>query len=146
MGDIENAQRAIVKAVSGAVEELAREPSAMMVATPGGRFQVRWDEGGSATALGQLAFFAEFLEVSGLFSRWAETCPMVYTSANAPTEEDVLGTWLLSILDGQWRYAHVAGLRGDTVVQQILGMRKIISDDSLRRALAHLAPTLVGAV
>ena len=144
MGDIENAQRAMVKAVSGAVEELAREPSAMNVATPGGRFQVRWDEGGSATALGQLAFFAEFLEVSGLFLRWAEKCPMGYTSPNAPTVQDVLGTWLLSILDGQRRYAHVAGLRGDAVVQQILGMTKIISDDSLRRALAHLAPTVVG--
>ena len=39
-------------------------------------------------------------------------CPMVYTSPNAPAVETaVLGTWLLSILDGQRRYAHVAGLR-----------------------------------
>ena len=53
---------------------------------------------------------------------------------------DVLGTWLLSILDGQWRYAHVAGLRGDVVAPGILGMNKVISDESLRRALAHLAP------
>jgi len=52
----------------------------------------------------------------------------------------VLGTWLLSILDGQRRYAHVAGLRGDEVAPRILGMNKIISDESLRRALAHLAP------
>jgi Transposase DDE domain group 1 len=144
MGDIENAQRAIVKAIGEAVEELGRDSSALMVATPGGRFQVRWDEGGSATALGQLVFFAEFLHVSGLFSRWVETCPMNYTSPNAPTVEDVLGTLLLSILDGQRRYAHVAGMRGDAVMQELLGMTKIISDDSLRRALAHLAPTVVG--
>lgn len=144
MGDNENAQRAIVKAVGGAVEELARDSSAMVIATPGGRFQVRWDEGGNATALGQLVFFAEFLDVSGLFSRWVEKCPMNYTSPNAPSVEDVLGTLLLSILDGQRRYAHVAGLRGDAVVQELLGMTKIISDDSLRRALAHLAPTVVG--
>ncbi len=144
MGEIENDQRAMVKAVSGVVEELTRDSSAMVLATPGGRFQVRWDEGGSATALGQLAFFAEFLNVSGLFSRWVEQCPMGYTSPNAPTVEDVLGTLLLSILDGQRRYAHVAGLRGDEVAQKLLGMTKIISDDSLRRALAHLAPTLVG--
>ncbi len=144
MGDNENAQRAIVKAVGGAVEELTRDSPAMVVATPGGRFQVRWDEGGSATALGQLVFFAEFLDVSGLFSRWVETCPMHYTSPNAPSVEDVLGTLLLSILDGQRRYAHIAGLRGDAVVQELLGMTKIISDDSLRRALARLAPTVVG--
>jgi hypothetical protein len=88
-----------------------------------------------------LAFFAEFLEVSGLFTRWVEGCPMAYTSPNAPHVVDVLGTWLLSILDGQRRYAHVAGLRGDEVAPQILGMNKIISDESLRRALAHLAPS-----
>jgi hypothetical protein len=113
----------------------------LRVATPGGRFHVRWDEGGSATALGQLVFFAEFLDVSGLFARWVDGCPMAYTSPNAPAVVNVLGTWLLSILDGQRRYAHVTGLRGDEVAPQILGMSKIVSDESLRRALAHLAPT-----
>ncbi len=80
------------------------------------------------------------MEVSGLFERWVEGCPMSYSSPNAPEVRDVLGTWLLSILDGQKRYAHVACLRGDAVATEILGMRKIISDESLRRALAHLAP------
>ncbi len=53
---------------------------------------------------------------------------------------DVLGTWLLSILDGQRRYAHVAGLRGDEVAPQILGMNKVVSDESLRRLVERLAP------
>ncbi len=85
-------------------------------------------------------FFAEFLDVSGLFARWVACCPLAYTSPNAPAVGNVLGTWLLSILDGQRRYAHVTGLRGDAVAPQILGMDKIVSDESLRRALAHLAP------
>ena len=80
--------------------------------------------------MGQLAFFAEFLEVSGLFARWVDGCPMDYTSPNAPAAVDVVGTWLLSILDGQRRYAHVAGLRGDEVAPQILGMNKIVSDEA----------------
>lgn len=140
MGEAEFEQKAVVSAVQGVVAEQMRQAGDLSIATPGGRFQVRWDEGGSATALGQLAFFAEFLEVSGLFDRWTEGCPMDYTSPNAPTVRDVLGTWLLSILDGQRRYAHVIGLRGDAVAPQILGMNKIVSDESLRRALAHLAP------
>jgi hypothetical protein len=53
---------------------------------------------------------------------------------------DVLGTWLLSILDGHCRYAHVAGLRRDGVAPEILLMNKIISDESLRRALGQIAP------
>jgi Transposase DDE domain group 1 len=140
MGEMEFEQKALVKAVDGALWEQERASEELRLATPGGRFHVRWDEGGSATALGQLAFFAEFLEVSGLFARWVEGCPMAYTSPNAPAVVDVLGTWLLAILDGQRRYAHVAGLRGDEVAPQILGMNKIVSDESLRRALSALAP------
>ena len=138
MGEAKFEQKPLAKAVGNALSEQAREVH--RVTTPGGQFQVRWDEGGSATALGQLAFFAEFLEVSGLFGRWVDGCPMNYSSPNAPEARDVLGTWLLSILDGQKRYAHVACLRGDAVAPEILNMNKIVSDESLRRALAHLAP------
>jgi hypothetical protein len=142
MGEQGFEQKTLVKAVDRAVQEQERTATELRLATPGGCFHVRWDEGGTATALGQLAFFAEFLEVSGLFARWEEGCPMAYSSPNAPAVVDILGTWLLSILDGQRRYAHVAGLRGDEVAPQILGMNKIVSDESLRRALAHLAPNL----
>jgi len=142
MGEGEPKSSGIVLAVSDAISDMASASGEMRLATPGGRYQVRWDEGGSATALGQLAFFAEFLEVSGLFERWVTDCPMAYTSPNAPQTRDVLGTWLLSILDGQWRYAHITGLRGDSVAPGILGMSKIVSDESLRRALKHLAPAL----
>ena len=100
---------------------------AMRVRTPGGVFSVRWDEQGSATALGQLAFFAEYLEATGLFERWLKSCPLSYTSPNAPELVDVLGTWMLSILDGHCRYAHVGALRGDGVAPRILGMNKIQS-------------------
>jgi hypothetical protein len=112
----------------------------MAVDTPGGRMQVRWDEGGKATAMGQLVFFAEYLGVAGLFERWVSSCPLHYTSPNAPSTRDVLGSWMLSILDGHRRYAHLASLRGDGLAPQVLGMRKIVGDDSLRRALAQIAP------
>ena len=140
MGEHEFEQKVLVKAVASALQETEQSAMELRVATPGGRYHIRWDEGGSATALGQLPFFAEFLEVSDIFARWKENCPLTYTSPNAPAIVDVLGTWLLSILDGQRRYAHVAGLRGDEVAPEILGMNKIISDESLRRALSALAP------
>ena len=136
---------AAVKAVAAACQESVGtmlEPSdgGMRVQTPGGVFAVRWDERGSATALGQLAFFAEYLEAAGLFEAWLKSCPLSYTSPNAPALVDVLGTWMLSILDGHCRYAHVGALRGDGVAPSILGMSKIIGDDSLRRALGAIAP------
>lgn len=141
MGEATFMQKALLTAVDEATQEQVRAAEELRLTTPGGGFHVRWDEEGSATALGQLAFFAELLDVSGLFARWVEGCPMAYTSPNAPAVVDVLGTWLLSILDGQRRYGHVAGLRGDEVAPEILGMNKSISDDSLPRALGHLAPS-----
>ena len=67
MGEFEFEQKGLVRADDQALVEQGREGIELRLNTPGGRFQVRWDEGGSATALGQLAFLAEFLEFSGLF-------------------------------------------------------------------------------
>ena len=122
----------------GHFEQVANK--ATRVQTPGGVFEVQWNREGKATAMGQLAFFAEFLQVSGLFENWLQSCPLRYTSPNAPEVVDVLGTWLLGILAGQDRYAHIGSLRGDGVAPEVLGMSKIIGDDSLRRALAAIAP------
>ena len=142
MGEEKFAKAALVTAVQDAITVQPQHSRDLRVVTPGGVFQVRWDDNASASALGQLAFFGEFFDVSGLFQRWVESCPLEYTSPNAPELRDVLGTWLLSILDGQRRYAHINGLRGDAVAPQILGMTRIISDESLRRALKAMAPSI----
>jgi hypothetical protein len=100
---------------------------AMVVDTPGARMHVQWNHGASATPNAQLTFFAEFLATTGVYDVWVNTCPLIYTSPNAPSKRDVLGTWLLAILAGHNRYSHITGLRGDAVSPQILGMQKIIS-------------------
>jgi hypothetical protein len=133
-------KRKLKAAANAARQALSAPNTPMNVATAGGRIEVKWDHRSNATAMGQLAFFAEFLEATGLFERWVEHCPLRYTSPNAPKVRDVLGTWLLSILDGQNRYRHVASLRGDAVAPEVLGMSKVIGDESLRRALAQIAP------
>ncbi|HEY3853421.1 MAG TPA: transposase, partial [Verrucomicrobiae bacterium] len=73
----------------------------------------------------------------GLYSKWVAECPLRYTSPNAPTLKDLLGTWVLASLSGAWRYAHVTALRGDRVNPQGLGMEKVVSEDSLRRAFSR---------
>ena len=141
MGERKSKLKEVVVAVKRVLENSpAPDGHTMSVVTPGGRIQVRWDTRANATTMGQLPFFSEFLEVGGLFERWVEQCPLQYTSPNAPKVRDVLGTWLLSILDGHWRYAHVASLRGDAVAPQILGMTSVMGDESLRRGLARIAP------
>jgi len=84
--------------------------------------------------MGQLAFFIDFLKTAELFLPWVEECPLSYASNNAPKPGDVLGTLLLSVLAGHHRYAHIATLRCDGVNPALLGMDKIVSVDSARRA------------
>ncbi|MGL6108920.1 MAG: IS1380 family transposase [Rubrivivax sp.] len=108
---------------------------AMVVDTMGGRMHVRWDESAQATPHGQIAFFAEFLATAGLFDRWVDACPLRYSSPNASSPRDVLGTLMLGILAGSKRYAHIAGVRGDAVAAQALGLKGLVSEDSVRRAL-----------
>ena len=103
-----------------------------------GRVQVRWETESAATPMGQLAYFIEFLNLTGLWSRWLEGCPLTYTSPNAPSKAEVLGTWLLSMLAGHRRYAHVTAIRCDGINPGLLGMRKVISEDALRNALKRI--------
>ena len=87
------------------------------------------------TPLGQLPFFVDFLKTSGLFDAFVSDCPLRYQSPNAPERRDVLGTTMLSMLAGHKRYAHIAALRCDAVLPDLLGMEKIVSEDAVRRGL-----------
>ena len=105
--------------------------------TPGKRYHVEWDPAAPVTPMGQLVFFSQFLATGGLFAPWVADCPLHYRSANAPKVVDVLGTLALGVLAGQWRYAHLTALRADRVNPASLGMSKVCSEDSARRAFAE---------
>ncbi|MEO6024159.1 MAG: hypothetical protein ABIP64_13810, partial [Burkholderiales bacterium] len=62
-------------------EEMLR--SCASVQTAGGHVQVRWASESAATPMGPLAYFIEFLTLTGLWSRWLEGCPLAYVSPDA---------------------------------------------------------------
>lgn len=99
-----------------------------------GRVHVEWDPQAEVTPFGQMPFFIDFLKTAELFQPWVDDCPLMYTSPNAPSKVDVLGTLFLSILSGHHRYAHITTIRSDSVNPQLLGMEKVVSEDSARRA------------
>ncbi len=70
------------------------------VQTVAGRVQVRWESKSASTPMGQLANFIEFINLTGLWQRWLESCPLTYLSHNSPSKADVLGTWMLSYQHG----------------------------------------------
>lgn len=112
--------------------------NSVAVDTYGGRVHIEWDHATSVTPMGQLPFFIEFLKRTELFDHLIATCPLKYISPNAPKVCDVLGTILLSVLSGHTRYSHITTIRTDQVNAPLLGMEKIVSEDSVRRALLKL--------
>jgi len=118
--------------------EIQPPEEALSLDTFAGKIQLRWAPDAGVRSLGQMPFFIEFLKTSGRFDDWVQDCPLQYTSPNAPQKRDVLGTILLSVLAGHWRYAHMSALRSDGVNPELLGMTKVASEDSVRRALSAL--------
>jgi hypothetical protein len=110
----------------------------LVVDTEGGRYHVQWDDEAPLTPMGQLVFFAQFLKANELFTRLSADAPFEYRSNNSPGTTNVLGTLLLSVLAGHNRYAHMTALRFDNVTPPLLGMTRVVSEDSARRALKKL--------
>jgi len=111
------------------------------VDTFAGRIHVEWDPDAAVTPMGQLPFFIEFLKTTGVYQNLIDTCPLRYTSPNASNIKDVLGTLLMSILAGHNRYSHITTIRCDQVNPSLLGMERVVSEDSIRRALLSMDGT-----
>ena len=120
-----------------AVSKSSTLPSSI-VDTYGGKVHIDWNPEASVTPLGQLPFFIQFLKLGGRFDPWVKECPLHFTSNNAPKKVDVLGSLFLSILSGHRRYSHITTLMSDTVNPELLGMNKIVSEDSARRAVKKI--------
>ncbi|WP_041360170.1 hypothetical protein [Nitrosomonas sp. Is79A3] len=52
MGEIKFEKKTLVEVINTTLQETEQTAAEQSVATPGGWFHVRWDEGGSTTALG----------------------------------------------------------------------------------------------
>ena len=58
----------------------------------GRRSRVEWDPDAPVRPLGQLVFFRQLLATAGLFRDWVDTCPLQFSSNNAPELNILLGT------------------------------------------------------
>jgi len=106
--------------------------------TYAGRVHVEWDTQSPVTPIGQLVFFIQFLKSCDLFGTWVKDCPLTYRGPRTPANVDVLGTLFLAVLSGYKRYAHITSIRNDMVNPPLLGMTRVLSEDSARRAFQNI--------
>lgn len=117
-------------------DELARlKDGTVDIPAFGGRLGVEWDPDARVTSAGGLAHFAAFLKSSELFDELCEDFPINYVSNNSCSKRDIVGSAVLAILLGKTRYVHINELRHDESARRLLGLGKIVSEDSVRRAL-----------
>ena len=55
-------------------------------------YSVEWSDYQKATPRGGMVYFGHFIYANGLFDGLVESCPLTYTSNNAPDKRNVLGT------------------------------------------------------
>jgi len=74
--------------------------------TLGGRLYAEWDDQAVAvgTREGQLIFFFRFLQAGARWEEFLRECPLHYTGNRGSGALNVMGTVLLSVLAGHWRY------------------------------------------
>ena len=87
-------------------------PAPHRLDTFGGPVKACWDFAPTVTRNGGLAYFIHFLEVSNTWKEFVDSCPLTYSSPNAPNKEEILATLVYSFLIGHRRYAHIAALFG----------------------------------
>ncbi len=106
--------------------------------TPGGRFYAEWDDQSPVSREGQLIFFFQFLHAGGRWEQFLQTCPLNYAGNRGSGALNVMGTVLLSVLCGHWRYAHINAVRGDGINPGLLGMDRTVSEDTVRLAMKRI--------
>ena len=108
------------------------------VDTPGGRFYAEWDDEAPVPRKGQLIFFFQFLHTGGRWERFLRDCPLRYTGNRGSGARRIMGTAILSILNGHWRYAHINAVRGDGINPGLLGMSGTVSEDAVRLGIGRI--------
>jgi len=117
----------------------------LRINTPGGIIQCRWDETTLVTPRCHNAFFSHFVQAGGAFDQLVESCPLRYSSNNAPSVCGVLATLFSGILEGHSRYRHLDVLHHDPVLPTIYGVEKLVCCDSARRAIRKMSEDDPGA-
>lgn len=96
------------------------------------------------TPFGGLVPWAAFQKQCGILEALAATCPVARTSPNAAPVYDVLTSLGLTLLCDGRRFVHVQRLREDPTLNELFGLQRVVSDDTLRRFVASV-PEAAGA-
>lgn len=86
----------------------------------------------AVTPWGGVAVFVQFLKQIGFTEAVTRHLPVELTSPNAIAPVQTFTAFLIAVLSGARRFSHAALLRTDRALQQVLGLERCPSDDTIR--------------
>ena len=92
----------------------------------------------SMTPFGGFVPLAAFFQKLGVFDSLASSCPVERDSPNASRIYDVLVSFILTCLCDGSRFNHINGLREDSTLCELFGLKKIVGDDTVRRLFRQI--------
>lgn len=96
--------------------------------------------GDALTPYGGIVPWSAFVRRCGILEELARSCPVKRTSPNAAPVYDVVQSFALTALCDGRRFAHVNRMREDPTVCELLGIKAVVGDDTIRRLFACLDP------
>jgi len=90
---------------------------------------------------GGLSLMFEYLERIGFYDQLREAVKEEKVSNNRVEGFDSILTFLVTVLIGGSRFAHVQRVFHDEVVRRILGVKRLGSEDTIRRFFLSLSPS-----
>jgi hypothetical protein len=85
------------------------------------------------TPFGGLVPWAAFTKKTGIFEALAQNSPAVRTSNNALSVYDIITSFSLTTLCDGTHFSDVNRLRHDPAIPELFGMKRVASDDTVRR-------------
>lgn len=85
------------------------------------------------TPFGGIVPWTAFVKKTRIFETLAATSPVVRTSNNALSPYDILTSFSLTTLCDGTHFSDVNRLRHDPAIPEILGMKRVVGDDTIRR-------------
>ncbi len=85
------------------------------------------------TPFGGLAVWSAFVKKIQIFEKLAQLCPVTRKSNNALSVYDILTSFSLTTLCDGRHFSDVNRLRNDPAMAELFGIRRVVSDDTIRR-------------
>lgn len=86
----------------------------------------------AVTPWGGVAVFIQFLKQVGFTEAVERWLPIQLSSPNAIAPVETFTAFLIAVVSGARRFAHAGLLRSDRALQQMLGLKRCPSDDTIR--------------